>query len=60
MEIKRVMVLGAGQMGAGITQVAAQAGYEVVVGTPFARKNDSQDENDQINQVFTEFPHRFR
>lgn len=30
MEIKRVMVLGAGQMGAGITQVAAQAGYEVV------------------------------
>lgn len=30
MEIKRIMVLGAGQMGAGITQVAAQAGYEVV------------------------------
>lgn len=28
-EIKRVGVIGAGQMGAGIAQVAAQAGYEV-------------------------------
>lgn len=30
MEIKKVMVLGAGQMGGGITQVAAQAGYDVI------------------------------
>src|SRR5687768_14509322 len=30
-EIKRVGVLGCGLMGHGITQVAAQAGYEVVV-----------------------------
>jgi 3-hydroxybutyryl-CoA dehydrogenase len=31
MEIKRVGVVGAGIMGAGIVQVAAQSGYEVVV-----------------------------
>src|SRR5947199_10444678 len=30
-EIKQVGVLGAGLMGHGITQVAAQAGYDVVV-----------------------------
>lgn len=30
MEIKKIMVLGAGQMGGGITQVAAQAGYDVI------------------------------
>lgn len=30
MEVKKIFVVGAGQMGAGITQVAAQAGYEVV------------------------------
>ncbi|MGI5920731.1 MAG: 3-hydroxybutyryl-CoA dehydrogenase [Syntrophomonadaceae bacterium] len=30
MEIKKIMVIGAGQMGAGITQVSAQAGYETV------------------------------
>ncbi len=30
MKIKKIMVLGAGQMGAGITQVASQAGYEVI------------------------------
>jgi len=30
MEIKKVMVIGAGQMGGGIAQVAAQAGYDVV------------------------------
>ena len=29
MEIKRIMVIGAGQMGAGIAQVCAQAGYDV-------------------------------
>ncbi len=29
MEIKKVMVIGAGQMGSGIAQVCAQAGYEV-------------------------------
>jgi 3-hydroxybutyryl-CoA dehydrogenase len=29
-EVKKIFVVGAGQMGAGITQVAAQAGYEVV------------------------------
>ncbi|MHB1256539.1 MAG: 3-hydroxybutyryl-CoA dehydrogenase [Dethiobacteraceae bacterium] len=31
MEIKKVMVLGAGQMGGGIAQVCAQAGLEVVL-----------------------------
>ncbi|MDW7650413.1 MAG: 3-hydroxybutyryl-CoA dehydrogenase [Bacillota bacterium] len=31
MEIKKIMVLGAGQMGGGIAQVCAQAGYQVVV-----------------------------
>ena len=31
MEIKKIMVLGAGQMGGGIAQVAAQAGYPVVL-----------------------------
>jgi 3-hydroxybutyryl-CoA dehydrogenase len=30
MEIKKIMVLGAGQMGGGITQVSAQAGYDVI------------------------------
>ncbi len=30
MEIKKVMVIGAGQMGGGIAQVSAQAGYETV------------------------------
>jgi 3-hydroxybutyryl-CoA dehydrogenase len=31
MEIKKVLVVGAGQMGGGIAQVAAQAGYEVIL-----------------------------
>ena len=31
MEIKKVGVVGCGQMGAGITQVCAQAGYQVIV-----------------------------
>jgi len=31
MEIKKVGVVGCGQMGSGITQVCAQAGYEVIV-----------------------------
>ena len=31
MEIERIAVLGAGQMGNGITQVAACAGYEVTM-----------------------------
>lgn len=31
MDIKKIMVLGAGTMGAGIVQVAAQAGFDVVV-----------------------------
>jgi 3-hydroxybutyryl-CoA dehydrogenase len=30
MDIKKIMVIGAGQMGGGITQVAAQAGFETV------------------------------
>ncbi|MCX5780179.1 MAG: 3-hydroxyacyl-CoA dehydrogenase NAD-binding domain-containing protein, partial [Firmicutes bacterium] len=30
MEIKKVMVIGAGQMGGGIAQVSAQAGFDVV------------------------------
>ena len=29
MDIKTVMVIGAGQMGSGIAQVCAQAGYQV-------------------------------
>lgn len=37
MEVKRIMVVGAGQMGAGIAQVAAVAGYQVVL-------NDIKDE----------------
>ncbi len=31
MEIRRFSVIGAGQMGSGIAQVAAQAGMEVVM-----------------------------
>ncbi|HLR41309.1 MAG TPA: 3-hydroxyacyl-CoA dehydrogenase NAD-binding domain-containing protein, partial [Virgibacillus sp.] len=31
MEIKKVMVIGAGQMGSGIAQVCAQAGFEVLL-----------------------------
>lgn len=31
MEVKKVMVIGAGQMGSGIAQVCAQAGYEVLL-----------------------------
>lgn len=31
MEIKKVMVIGAGQMGSGIAQVCAQAGYDVIL-----------------------------
>ncbi|MED1202890.1 3-hydroxybutyryl-CoA dehydrogenase [Heyndrickxia acidicola] len=31
MEIKKVMVVGAGQMGSGIAQVCAQAGYQVLL-----------------------------
>lgn len=31
MEVKRIGVVGAGQMGSGIAQVAASAGYEVVL-----------------------------
>jgi len=31
MEIKNIMVIGAGQMGSGITQVAAQSGYKVLL-----------------------------
>src|SRR5512136_2013623 len=31
MEVKRICVLGAGLMGAGIAQVAAEAGYDVVM-----------------------------
>lgn len=37
MEVKKMMVVGAGQMGAGIAQVAAVAGYQVVL-------NDIKDE----------------
>ena len=32
MEIKRIAVVGAGQMGAGIAQVCAQAGLDVLQG----------------------------
>lgn len=31
MEIRKIMVLGAGQMGGGIAQVCAQAGYQVIM-----------------------------
>src|SRR5699024_9247803 len=31
MDVKQIMVVGAGQMGAGIAQVCAQAGYKVIV-----------------------------
>lgn len=37
MEIKKIIVIGAGQMGSGIAQVCAQAGYEVIL-------NDIKDE----------------
>lgn len=37
MDVQKVMVIGAGQMGSGIAQVCAQAGYEVVL-------NDLKDE----------------
>lgn len=37
MNIKTVMVIGAGQMGSGIAQVCAQAGYKVIL-------NDLKDE----------------
>ncbi|KMY55698.1 3-hydroxybutyryl-CoA dehydrogenase [Bacillus sp. FJAT-27231] len=37
MEVKKLMVIGAGQMGSGIAQVCAQAGYEVLL-------NDLKDE----------------
>ncbi len=40
MEIKKIMVLGAGQMGGGIAQVCAQKGYQVVL----------RDINDQFVQ----------
>lgn len=38
MDIQKVMVIGAGQMGGGIAQVCAQAGYEVLL-------NDIQEES---------------
>lgn len=41
MEIKKIMVIGAGQMGSGIAQVAAEAGMDVVLNdikTEFAEK----------------------
>ncbi|MFX6686936.1 3-hydroxyacyl-CoA dehydrogenase NAD-binding domain-containing protein, partial [Acinetobacter baumannii] len=31
MEVRKIGVVGAGQMGSGIAQVAAQAGFEVVL-----------------------------
>lgn len=31
MEVKKIMVIGAGQMGAGIAQVAAKSGYDVIM-----------------------------
>ena len=31
MEIKKIMVIGAGQMGSGIAQVCAQSGYNVLL-----------------------------
>jgi len=37
MDIKKIMVIGAGQMGSGIAQVSAAAGYEVII-------NDIKDE----------------
>jgi 3-hydroxybutyryl-CoA dehydrogenase len=37
MDIKKIMVIGAGQMGSGIAQVSAAAGYDVIV-------NDIKDE----------------
>src|SRR3954463_8180727 len=41
MDIKRVGVVGCGLMGHGITQVAAQAGYDVVVREVSQEKLDS-------------------
>ena len=37
MEITKVMVIGAGQMGSGIAQVCAQAGYDVMLNDIKAR-----------------------
>ena len=31
MQVKKIMVIGAGQMGSGIAQVAAKVGYDVVI-----------------------------
>lgn len=31
MDVQKIMVVGSGQMGSGIAQVCAQAGYEVVL-----------------------------
>lgn len=42
MEIKKICVLGAGIMGAGIAQIAAMAGFNVSIRLIFFRVNSPQ------------------
>jgi 3-hydroxybutyryl-CoA dehydrogenase len=54
MEIKKVMVIGAGQMGAGITQVMAQAGIEVILQdlkADFVNRGKATIEKNLLRQV---------
>ncbi|KIL76587.1 3-hydroxybutyryl-CoA dehydrogenase [Bacillus badius] len=54
MEVKKLMVIGAGQMGSGIAQVCAHAGYEVVLNdlkTEFVERGLSMIEKNLSRQV---------
>ena len=57
MEIKKIMVIGAGQMGAGIAQVCATAGYDVFLhdlNEAFVKKGLGTIENNLVRQVAKE------
>ena len=54
MEIKKLMVIGAGQMGSGIAQVCAMAGYEVLLhdlNEEYVKKGLVTIENNLLRQV---------
>ena len=53
MEIKRIGVIGAGLMGAGIAQVAAQSGFEVNLNDVEERfiQNGHQDDSRKISSA---------